>query len=104
MRPANAPHFRPAPDALKKMVLNLDYNEVRKRVSNPPGEMQISLNGQTREVPEGQTVLALLESMGLDPARLAVELDGLILKKTEWAGRALAPGARLEVVHFVGGG
>lgn len=66
--------------------------------------MQIVLNGEPREVPEGQTVLALLESMGLDPARVAVELDGLILQKTEWTGCALAPGARLEVVHFVGGG
>ena len=66
--------------------------------------MQIVLNGQNREVPEGQTVLALLESMGLEPSRVAVEMDGLILKKPEWAGRALEPGARLEVVHFVGGG
>jgi len=66
--------------------------------------MQIVLNGKDREVPEGQTVLALLQSMGLEPGGVAVELDGLILKKPEWAGRALAPGARLEVVHFVGGG
>ena len=66
--------------------------------------MRIFLQGEAREVPDGQTVLGLLRSLGLDPGRVAVELDGLILKKSEWPGRSLQPGARLEVVHFVGGG
>lgn len=66
--------------------------------------MRILMNGESREIPEGQTVLRLLESLGLDPGRVAVELDGEILRKSEWAGRVLAPGARLEIVHFVGGG
>ena len=66
--------------------------------------MRIFLQGEPREIPDGQTVLALLESLGLDPGRVAVEVDGLILKKPEWPERALQPGAKLEVVHFVGGG
>jgi len=70
-------------------------------VSNP---VRIFLQGEAREIPDGQTVLALLESLGLDPGRVAVELDGLILPKPEWPVRLLQPGSRLEVVHFVGGG
>jgi thiamine biosynthesis protein ThiS len=66
--------------------------------------MQIVLNGEPREVPDGLTVLALLDSLGLDPGRVAVELDQSILKKPEWPNRTLQPGARLEIVHFVGGG
>jgi len=66
--------------------------------------MQIVLNGQNHDVPEGLTVLGLLESLGVKPDRVAVELDGLIVKKHEWPERVLQPGARLEVVHFVGGG
>jgi len=66
--------------------------------------MRILLQGEAREIPDGQTVLAFLESLGLDPGRLAVELDGRILRKPEWPGRVIEPGARLEVVHFVGGG
>lgn len=66
--------------------------------------MRIFLQGEAREIPDGQTVLALLESLGLDPGRVAVELDGLILKKPEWPVRMLQPSSRLEVVHFVGGG
>ena len=66
--------------------------------------MEIVINGQAREAPEGQTVPALLEELGLEPTRVAVELDGRILKQALWAETALHPCARLEIVHFVGGG
>ena len=66
--------------------------------------MEVFLNGQPRQVPEGQTVLALLQSLNLDPERLAVELDGAILKKGDWPACRLRPGVRLEIVQFVGGG
>jgi thiamine biosynthesis protein ThiS len=66
--------------------------------------MEIVINGQTREARDGQSVLALLEELGLDPGRLALELDGRILKQKLWGETALHPGARLEIVHFVGGG
>lgn len=66
--------------------------------------MEILVNGQSSQVPEGQTVLELLASLSLDPARVAVELDGLILKQIHWKEKALQSGARLEIVQFVGGG
>jgi len=66
--------------------------------------MEILVNGQPRQAPEGQTVLGLLERLQLDPARVAVELDGQILRQTHWKEKALHPGARLEIVQFVGGG
>ncbi len=66
--------------------------------------MQVTVNGENREVPVGQTVLGLLQSLGLDPGRVAVELDGRILKRPEWPDRVPRPGARLEIVQMVGGG
>jgi len=66
--------------------------------------MEILINGQARQAPEGQTVLELLESLALEPAGVALELDGEILQRTRWKETALRPGARLEIVHFVGGG
>jgi len=66
--------------------------------------MEILVNGQTRQAPEGQTVQELLEALQLDPARVAVELDGRIIRQTHWKEKALQPGARLEIVQFVGGG
>ncbi len=68
-----------------------------------PG-IRVFFNGESREIPRGQTIAGLLEALGLDPARVAVELDSVIVGRSEWPRRELQAGARLEVVHFVGGG
>jgi thiamine biosynthesis protein ThiS len=66
--------------------------------------MQIVINGENRAVAHGHTILQLLETLELDPARVAVELDRKIVKPAHWADTPLADGAQLEIVQFVGGG
>jgi len=66
--------------------------------------IQIVVNGQSETVPQGITVLELLNRLSLDPQRVAVELDRRIVKAPKWAETALEAGARLEIVQFVGGG
>ena len=66
--------------------------------------VQIVLNGASREVVEGSTVLDLLAALGIEPSRVAVELDRVILKPSRWPETSLAAGAKVEIVHFVGGG
>ncbi len=66
--------------------------------------LEIVLNGAAREVAEGSTVLDLLVALGIEPTRVAVELDRAILKPTRWPETTLAAGAKVEIVHFVGGG
>lgn len=65
---------------------------------------EITVNGETRSVSPGENVLDLLRALGLDPARVAVELDRNIVKQARWKETQLHPGARLEIVQFVGGG
>ena len=66
--------------------------------------MNIYLNGEAREVPEGQTLVALLEWLKLPTDRVAVELNREIAARARWDSIIIHPGDRLEVVHFVGGG
>jgi sulfur carrier protein len=66
--------------------------------------MEVRVNGEIREVPEGATVLLLLNALQLEPGRVAVELDREIVKQTDWAATVLRSGAQLEIVQFVGGG
>jgi thiamine biosynthesis protein ThiS len=66
--------------------------------------MQITVNGQPREVAPGSTVAALLVELGLDPRQLAVERNLELVPRTEHAATTLAAGDRLEVVTLVGGG
>ena len=65
---------------------------------------QICVNGETRAIAHGQTLLDLIHLLDLNPERLAVELDRKIVKKMEWASTELRDGAKLEIVQFVGGG
>ncbi len=46
----------------------------------------------------------LLESLGLDPAKIAVERNLEIVPRSTYGEVALAHGDRLEIVHFIGGG
>ena len=64
----------------------------------------IVVNGEDRTISEGQTILGLLRELEIDPARVAVELDRLIVKPPKWDATTLAAGSRLEIVQFVGGG
>jgi thiamine biosynthesis protein ThiS len=66
--------------------------------------IEITVNGESRVMSEGQTILDLLGTLGLDPSRVAVELDLSIVKQTRWSETVLSPGAHVEVVTFVGGG
>lgn len=66
--------------------------------------MRVALNGAEREVPDGTTVLALLEQAGIDRRRIAVEVNREVVPKTRHGERLLAPGDRVEIVTMVGGG
>lgn len=55
-------------------------------------------------VPRNETILGLLRTLKLEPERVAVELDREIVKKANWEVTTLREGAKLEIVHFVGGG
>ena len=66
--------------------------------------MEVLVNGEPRAVAEGETILGLLRNLGLDPSRVAVELDRRIVKQPHWGTTVLRAGAQLEIVQFVGGG
>ena len=66
--------------------------------------MNITVNGEVRQVEAGATVAVLLELLELKPERLAVELNRRIIRRADWAQTALKDGDRVEIVHFVGGG
>ncbi|HEX9759332.1 MAG TPA: sulfur carrier protein ThiS [Candidatus Acidoferrales bacterium] len=66
--------------------------------------MTITVNGEPREVPAGTRVPALLEMLGLNTARVAIERNLEILPREHWPATEVAAGDRYEIVHFVGGG
>lgn len=66
--------------------------------------IQVVINGEAREVPGNAAVTALLEQLGLDAGRVAIERNLEILPKARWHETIVQPGDRFEIVQFVGGG
>src|SRR6201995_3666777 len=66
--------------------------------------MEITLNGETRRIEAPVNVRGLLEQLGLDPAKIAVERNLEIVPRSTYGQVALSEGDRLEIVHFIGGG
>ena len=67
-------------------------------------QVAITVNGEPRDIAPGQTLATLLRSIGLDTRKVAVERNEEIVPRSTYAEVALAPGDRLEIVHFIGGG
>lgn len=67
-------------------------------------EILVEVNGETREAPAGTNVVGLLEQLGLNTGRVAIEYNLKILPRVQWESTRLATGDRLEIVQFVGGG
>jgi sulfur carrier protein len=66
--------------------------------------MTVSVNGERCEVPDGLTVTALLEHLGMNEGRVAIERNLDILPRALWAETPVQPNDSFEIVQFVGGG
>src|ERR1700744_4384845 len=69
-----------------------------------PATVNVTLNGQNKNTNGGLTVRSMLASLGLDPAKIAVERNLEIVPRSTYDQVAVADGDRFEIVHFIGGG
>ena len=66
--------------------------------------MLIQLNGRPHALPDPVSVQALLESLGIDPRTVAVEVDRVVVRRARYSDTMIENGAEVEIVAFVGGG
>ncbi len=66
--------------------------------------MQITVNGERRELPGPVSVTDLLHELGLRPEHVAVEVNRDLVTRSKHSETVVAPGDVLEVVTLVGGG
>ena len=65
--------------------------------------LEVTVNGEPRRQAVG-SVADLVRSLGLDPAKVAVERNREIVPRSTLGEVAVAEGDKYEIVHFVGGG
>lgn len=66
--------------------------------------MEISVNGEPREIDDGGTVAQLLEALELAGKYVAVEVNLELVPRGRHSEYRLAEGDRLKIVTLVGGG
>lgn len=62
------------------------------------------MNGEHRRVPGGISVAEMVNSLGLDPLRVAVERNLDLIPRSSLSNIRVEDGDDFEIVHFVGGG
>jgi len=68
------------------------------------GSLGIRVNGEHRRVPGGISIAEMVNGLGLDPLRVAVERNLQIVPKSTLGHVRVEDGDDFEIVHFVGGG
>lgn len=66
--------------------------------------MQVTINGERREIPDGLTVVALLEHLGMKAERVAIERNLDVLPRARWVETRVQAEDSFEIVQLVGGG
>ena len=66
--------------------------------------MTIRLNGDAHELAGPLTISALLAALGVDPQRVAVEHNLVIVRRDAYDATTVTDGDEIEIVNFVGGG
>ena len=64
----------------------------------------VTVNGERRAFPARSTLLDVVRALSLEPERVAIEYNRVIIKRKLWPSTALDNGAEIEIVQFVGGG
>ena len=66
--------------------------------------MQVTINGEKRELAESLTISEILKNLELPSERVAIELNKEVVRKKDWENIKVGDADKIEVIHFVGGG
>jgi len=66
--------------------------------------MDLIINGEPRELPDGITAAQLIEQLGLAEQRLAMEVNREIVPRSAFGDYTFKSGDQIEIVRAIGGG
>lgn len=66
--------------------------------------MKIQLNGDSRDVLPGQSLGALVDSLGIERSWVVAERNCEVPSRADWDATILLEGDQIELVRFMGGG
>ena len=66
--------------------------------------VQVKLNGEPRDLPDGSTIARAVAELTTAPAGVAAAVNGDVVPRGSWASTVLRDGDQVEVVTAVQGG
>ena len=66
--------------------------------------VQVKLNGEPRELPEGSTVVQAVAALTAAASGVAAAVNGEVVPRGSWAATPLSDGDQVEIVTAVQGG
>ncbi len=69
-----------------------------------PQILTLVINGESRTLNAAGNVEEMLARLDIGPDRVAVEVNGRIVRRRDWAVTLLSDRDKVEIVQFVGGG
>ena len=66
--------------------------------------MKVYVNGEPKELSGTPSLTELVAQLELPAARIAIELNREVVRRSQWVNTMLKDEDRIEIVHFVGGG
>lgn len=66
--------------------------------------MNVTVNGKPHELDGERTVVSLLQSLKVKADRVAVAINGEVVRRGDWPETSVHPGDTIEIVRAVGGG
>lgn len=63
-----------------------------------------TINGERKELPDGTTLAALLERLGVPPSGIAIAVNDCVVRKIAFGSHALGDGDTVEIIRAVAGG
>ena len=64
----------------------------------------VTVNREARAIPGGSSIAAMLQAIGLDPRKVAVEHNLEVVPRSTFEDVEVREDDKFEIVHFVGGG
>ena len=66
--------------------------------------MYVTINGNQTELDDDSSLQQLLQQLKIGEGRIAIELNGEIIPRSQFQQQLLSKGDRVEIVQAIGGG
>ncbi len=100
--------IEPTSEAWEASVLPLNYARIGWIIPSRPAlvkrKMRLTVNGQSQQLADEANLVDLISALQLGGRRLAIELNGEIVPRSQHAQTTLSDGDQIEIVQAVGGG